>query len=133
MNVSRAVPLLSAAVLCAALAAPLRAQSFAQTWTFDESTTGQNISWTAPTAVFPSATVFNTTYQITKVLVTVKYLFIPLTLDVTNQVPPDQLAGGGPIDGPAPITIFDSTITYPDPPAAPALTAHITSGMNAGG
>ena len=121
-------------LLCAALTGSARAQSYTQTWTFDQTTTGQNVSWTSPTAVFPTASIFDTSYQITKLEVKVKYLFFTLgPFDVTSQVPPDQLAGGGPIPGPAPITIFDNTITYPDPPAAPTVSAHITSGMNAGG
>ncbi len=120
-------------MLAGALAGTARSQAFTQTWTFDQTTTGQDIAWTAPSTVHPSASVFDTSYLITKVEVKVKYLFFTFTLDVTDQVPPDQLAGSGPVPGPAPITLFDNVITYPDPPAAPALSAHVTSGLNAAG
>ncbi len=123
----------AALLLAGALAGSARSQAFTQTWTFDQTTTGQDIAWTAPSTVHPSASVFDTSYLITKVEVKVKYLFFTFTLDVTDQVPPDQLAGTGPVPGPAPITLFDNVITYPDPPAAPALSAHVTSGLNAAG
>jgi len=128
----RSVPVLL--LLAAALGGPARAQSFTQTWTFDETTTGQNIAWTSPTAVFPSASVFDTSYTLTKVEVKVLYLgFLNFTIDVTNQVPPEQLTGGGPIAGPAPITIFDDVLQYPAPPDPASVSAHVSTGMNAGG
>jgi len=109
-------------------------EAHAATWTFDQTTSGQDINWTSPTAVDPSASVYNTTYAISTVAVTVKFLNIPFgPFDVTNQIPPEQLAGGGAIPGPGPITIFSDTLAYPAPPAAPSVAALVSSGMNAGG
>jgi len=133
MSLPRSVRSLPVLLLLAALAAPSRAQSFTQTWTFDQSTSGQNIAWTSPTAVFPSASTFDTSYTLTKVEATVQYLFFTFPVDVTSSIPPEQLSGGGPIAGPAPITIFDSVIQYPEPPDPASVSAHVTTGMNAGG
>ncbi len=104
------------------------------TWTFDQTTSGGDINWTSPTSVDAGASVYNTAYKITTVAVTVKFLNIPFgPFDVTNQIPPEQSMGGGPIDGPAPFTIISDMLTYPLPPDPPSISALVTSGMNAGG
>ncbi len=106
----------------------------AAVWTFDQTTSGQDIHWAAPTSVEPGASIYDTTYAISTVAVTVKFLNIPFgPFDVTDQIPPEQLAGVGPIPGPAPITIFSDLLAYPALPAAPSVAALVTSGMDAGG
>ena len=57
------------------LAAAARAQ---QTWTFDETTTGQDIHWTSPTTVSPSAVAYDTSYHLDLVEVKIHYLFFTL-------------------------------------------------------
>lgn len=67
-----------------------------ETWTFDISTSGQDVSWLSPTSIDPSASVFTSSYEVTLVEVDVKWSGITFNnLDVTNQVPPEQLAAGG--------------------------------------
>ncbi len=41
--------------------------------------------------------------------------------------------GSGGVPGPAPITIFDESITFPDPPDPPAVSAQVTIGLDAAG
>jgi hypothetical protein len=104
-----------------------------QTWTFDESTTGGDVLWTSPTAVDPSAEVFAGVYEITLVEVTAIVFGFPLDLDVTDQVPPELLIGTGDAVGPAPVTLADLPVVFPDPPAAPAIAADISVSLNADG
>jgi hypothetical protein len=104
------------------------------TWTFDQTTTGQDIHWVSPTSVPASASVFNTDYAISSVKVTVQYIGITFgPFDVTDQIPPEQLAGGGAIGGPAPITIMSEMLAYPAPPEPPSVAALVTTGLDAGG
>jgi hypothetical protein len=106
----------------------------AATWTFDQTTSGQDIQWVSPTAVDPGASVYDTSYAISAVTVTVSFIGIPFgPIDVTNQIPPEQLAGTGPIPGPAPITIFSDTLAYPAPPEPPSVAALVSSGLDATG
>ena len=106
----------------------------AQTWVFDVETSGQDVNWTSPTSVDPSAVLFNTSYLLT--LVEVDVLWNGLTfsnIDVTDQVPPELRAGTSPVPGPAPITVLDQTVVFPSPPEPPAVSAQLSFGLDATG
>jgi hypothetical protein len=106
----------------------------AVTWAFDLETTGQDISWMSPTSVDPAASVYWTSYVITLVEVDVCWIGIPFNgIDVTDQLPPDLAASSLEIPGPAPITILNQPVLFPDPPAAPAVSADLSMGLDASG
>src|SRR6187402_2819665 len=115
-----------------ALTGGVSAQS--QTWSFDQTTTGQDLSWTSPTAVAPNAAVYASSFVITKVEVDVKWSFITLNdLDVTGQVPPESLSGSGTLAGPAPVELVGQPVVVPPPPETPALSALLSLGLDASG
>lgn len=135
----RTVRTVIGSALCACLlatvaqASPVLADG-EKTWGFDEKTTGGNINWVSPTAVDPTADVFNTAFAITLVEVELSLFGFPVgTQDVTDQLPPESLAGTNSLAGPAPITLFSDSIVFPDPPAAPSLAGDLTFGMNVAG
>ena len=126
--------LLGLAAPLALLAAAPDAAAQAQTWSFDQTTTGQDLSWTSPTSVNPGASVYASSYVITKVEVDVKWSFITLNdIDVTGQVPPESLAGGATLVGPAPVELLDLPVVVPPPPDPPAVSAVLSLGLNASG
>jgi len=131
MHRSARRPLSLAVTAALLLAASARAQ---QTWNFDQTTTGQEIHWTSPTAVNPGAISYDTTYHIDVVEVKVKYLIFNLgPFDITDQIPPEVQTGSGNVPGPAPITLLSQQVAYPEPPAAPSVAADLSLGLNAGG
>ncbi len=101
---------------------PVRA---AETWPFDLGTTGNDVHWTSATAVDPTADAYDLRWEITLVEVTVRYLFVNYTLNVTNQIPPEQRVGTRFVYGPPPVEVFSGHVVYPDPPAPPAVAAHV--------
>ena len=124
-------PLLLACLL--ALAAPAL-DAGVTTWTFDETTTGQDIAWTSPTSVPPSSSLFATTTTITLIEVGIEFSGIPFgTVDVTDQVPPEVQGQTQNAPGPAPIALLDEIVVYPEPPEPPAIQATVSVGVNASG
>lgn len=118
----------------ALLAGAADAAAQSQTWSFDQTTTGQDLSWTSPTSVDPAASVYAASYVLTKVEVDVKWSFITLNdIDVTNQVPPEQLAGSSTLIGRAPVELVGQSFVAPPPPEAPALAATLSLGLNGSG
>jgi hypothetical protein len=96
------------------------------TWTFDQSTTGNDVFWTSPTAVSPGADSYDYSYEITSVKVDVKWsIFTFNNVDVTDEIDPKLLMSSGSISGPLPITIFDDTFVYPEPPEEPGVAADV--------
>lgn len=123
--------LTAACIVAASLASVANA---GQTWNFDVTTTGQNVSWTSPTSVDPAASVYSTKYTITKVEVDVTWLGIPFNdIDVTNQVPPEYVTQTNEIPGPAPISVANQAVVVPAPPTAPAFAANLSFGLTANG
>ncbi|HZL98951.1 MAG TPA: hypothetical protein VFD43_01750 [Planctomycetota bacterium] len=130
---TRSLPLSLLAPL-ALLAAASDAAAQAQTWGFDQTTSGQDLSWTSPTAVDPAAAVYASSYVLTRVEVDVQWSFITLNdLDVTGQVPPEQLAGSSTLAGPAPVALLDLPVVAPSPPEPPAVSALLSMGLDASG
>ena len=118
----------------AALLALAGAAAAQQTWTFDQTTTGQDIHWASPTTVNPNSVAYDTSYHLDLVEVKVKYLIFTLgPFDITNQIPPEAQSGSGNFPGPAPITLFGDHVAYPLPPAAPSVAADIAMGLDATG
>ncbi|MHC5212663.1 MAG: hypothetical protein ACYTG2_18270 [Planctomycetota bacterium] len=106
----------------------------AVTWAFDLETTGQDVQWTSPTSVDPTAAVFASNYQIDVVEVDVLWTFITLSdIDVTDQIPPELQTGSTTLAGPAPVSFVDEPIVAPPPPEPPALAALLSMGLDAGG
>ncbi len=105
-----------------------------ETWFFDESTTGQDILWTSPTAVDPDAPLYHAEYEITLLEIHVEWLGIPFgPIDVTNEIPPDARIGAGDAPGPAPVTILDQYLAFPAPPEPPSVAADLAIGLNENG
>ncbi len=103
-------------------------------WFFDETTTGQDILWTSPTAVDPEAPLYHAEYEITLVEIHVEWLGIPFgPFDVTDEIPPEARAGAGDGPGPAPVTILDQHIAFPEPPKPPSLAADLAIGLDENG
>ncbi len=123
----------AAIVTLVALAFSTHIARAAETWPFDLSTTGNDAYWTSATAVDPTADAFEIQWEIALVEVTVRYLFFDYTLDVTNQIPPEQRVGAQFVYGPPPVEAFNSDIVYPDPPQPPAVRAHVAIGLLADG
>lgn len=128
-----------AALLCCtmiaglAFASPVAAQA-GQTWSFDETTTGQDIAWTSPTSVNPAAALFNTTTVMTAVDVGISLSGIPLgTVAVLDQVPPEQQTIVGAIPGPAPVVLSQQSVIFPLPPQPVAVGADIAVSLDAAG
>jgi len=118
----------------ALLALPLAARADDPlTWPFDLQTSGQDVNWLSPSAVYNAANRYGLSYEITKLEVTVKYLIFHFTLDVTDQIPPEQRTGSATIDGPLPVTLYDGDLVYPPPPGSPSFSGHLHIGLNAGG
>ncbi|RKY18601.1 MAG: hypothetical protein DRQ55_12890 [Planctomycetota bacterium] len=129
-----------ALLLCLAPALALAPTATAQyqaagkvTWGFDVTTSGDDVVWTSPTSVDPGATEFNSVYQLDLVEVTWAFSFLTGTLDVTDQIPPEQSQGGGASVGPAPITLLSATLVTPAPPEPPSVAADVHIGLDAGG
>lgn len=108
--------------------------SAGQTWTFDVTTTGQDVSWTSPTSVDPTASVYATSYQITLVEVDVTWLGIPFNnINVTSQIPPELQSAAFDVPGPAPVALVNQPVVVPSPPEPPAFAGTLSFGLNAGG
>ncbi|MBU0640528.1 MAG: hypothetical protein KKB50_16825 [Planctomycetes bacterium] len=103
------------------------------TWPFDLQTSGQDVHHVSPTAVDNSADWYTLSYEITLVEVTVRYLWIELDVDVTDQIPPEQRSGSDTIDGPPPIVLADDDFVYPEPPDPASVAAHVLIGLDAAG
>lgn len=124
-------PLLLACLL--ALIAPALTAGVT-TWSFDETTTGQDIAWTSPTSVPPSSSLFATTTTITLIEVGIEFSGIPFgTVDVTDQVPPEVQGQTQNAPGPAPLLFLDELVVYPEPPEPPAIEATVSVGLDASG
>ncbi|MDY7107899.1 MAG: hypothetical protein SYC29_04605 [Planctomycetota bacterium] len=102
------------------------------TWGFDETTEGEDVYWTSPTPVRPDAAEYQGEYELTGVWVKI-IVFIPIWVEVTDQIPPEYLSGSDTIAGPAPIVLFDEHVVYPEPPEEPGIEAKLKIGLDANG
>ena len=119
-------------LVAATLAAPLAHAG--ETWTFDVTTTGQDVSWNSPTSVDPAASVYAVEYLISLVEVDVTWNGIPFNnIDVTNQVPPELQSDTVEVVGPAPVSAINQSIVVPPPPEPVAFSANLSMGLDAGG
>ncbi len=100
------------------------------TWPFDVTTTGEDEHWVSPTAVDNHADVYVLSYQLSQLIVTVKYLIFTFDLDLTDQVPPENQSGSVTAAGPPPLIVTDQWISYPPPPDPLALEAYIVIGLD---
>ena len=105
-----------------------------ETWFFDVATTGQDILWTSPAAVDPDATLYSAEYEITLVEIHVEWLGIPFgPINVTEQIPPEARTGTGEAPGPAPVSILDQHIAFPEPPEPPSVATDLAIGLDENG
>ncbi|MHC4217700.1 MAG: hypothetical protein ACYSU7_04505 [Planctomycetota bacterium] len=124
----------SACVWAAAAAEPALAGADSALWSFDETTTGQDVFWISPTSVNPAAALYVSGFELTLVEVDVTWIGIPFNnIDVTEQVPPDLRTGSGADPGPAPVALFNAPIIFPDPPAPTCLSALLLISLEAAG
>lgn len=105
----------------------------AESWSFDVSTTGDDVFWTSPTAVQTDAPRYETVYEITLIEVDVLWLIFDFTIDVTDQVPPELLLSTATFDGPLPITIVDQLVIFPEPPEPTSVSANLAIEIDAAG
>ena len=103
------------------------------TWDFVIETEGQDVYWTSPTAVSNTADCYDMSYEITQLVVTVRYLFFEFDVDVTNQIPPEHLSGSDIFAGPPPIVLYEGEIRYPEPPEPVGFAAHVAISLDAAG
>lgn len=126
-----------AASACAAAAlacGPARAGADSALWSFDETTTGQDVFWSSPSSVNPAAGLFVSGFELTLVEVDVTWIGIPFNnIDVTEQVPPDLRTGSGAAPGPAPLELFNAPIVFPEPPAPTCMAALLLISLDAAG
>ncbi len=94
-------------------------------WDFDLSTDGADVVWVSPTAVAADADQFDTTTTITLVEIVVGFSIFEITVDVTDQVPPEFLVTELVLPGPAPILLVDQGIAFPEPPEPPSITGSL--------
>ncbi|MCA9290291.1 MAG: hypothetical protein KDA25_04125 [Phycisphaerales bacterium] len=103
-------------------------------WTVDVETSGEDVFWTSPTAVDPGASSYLLTSEIQLITVDISWNGIPFgTIDVTDQIPPDQAVIMAEIPGPAPVVLVDADIAYPLPPEPATLAAHLFIELDADG
>lgn len=123
---------ISVATCSAAFAIESRAD-FPTNWIFDLTTTGNDVFWTSPTSVAPDADRFDATITVTLLEVRVQYLIFSFTLDVTDQIPPENRITNTSAAGPAPLELVNQAISYPDPPEPPAISGTLHVAINAAG
>jgi hypothetical protein len=111
------------------------ADSGTESWSFDLTTTGNDVFWTSPTAVKNDAAHYIAEYLIT--LVEVQGTWGPGfptgPIDVTDEIPEEDRSGTVEADGPPPIVLFDDTIVYPEPPEDPSVSADLAIYLDAAG
>ncbi|MDG2423450.1 MAG: hypothetical protein P8M22_05670 [Phycisphaerales bacterium] len=84
-------------------------------WPVSIETSGEDVSWTSPSAVRPDGLEYELEVILTGVAVDVSYLGIGFgPIDVTDQLPDSSF--GGVIDGPCPIDGGTTSIIEPPPP-----------------
>ena len=122
------------AVVATAATLWLAPSSFADTenWDFDITTSGENVFYNSPTPVDPAALRYAATTEISLIEVNITFIGT-FTIDVTDQLELDELTGVRVIDGPAPTTVFDEQVLYPEPPEDPGIAADITLELDADG
>ena len=94
----------------------------ADTWPFDLATSGEDVVWMSPTAVDPDSALFEGSYTISQVIATVSILG---PIDVTGFIDPELLSGSASAEGPAPLTLVELGIVFPEPPEEPAVVADL--------
>jgi hypothetical protein len=131
---NRAMCVAAALGWAAAASAPACGSADSAFWSFDETTTGQDVFWSSPTSVNPIAVLYVSGYELTLVEVDVTWIGIPFNnIDVTEQVPPELRTGSGADAGPAPLELFNAPIVFPEPPAPTCLAALLLISLDAAG
>ncbi len=102
-------------------------------WSYDISTTGNDVFYTSPTSINPAADLYDVTSTINLLEVRVRYLFLNFNVNVTDQIPPEQRVVTNSVVGPAPITLVNAPVVYPAAPEPPAISGDLFVGLNAGG
>lgn len=130
---SRARPTRAAWTLFLAVAGVAALRAAPVTWSFDVSTTGQNVHWVSPTAVDNTAPLYDVVYNVEHVYATVRYLFLTTTVEVTDEIPPEYLSNLQTLAGPPPIELPPQNFLFPPPPEPVAVAATIGVSIDAAG
>jgi len=105
-----------------------------ETWSFDVTTTGNDVFWTSPTNVANDAPRYEGVYEITLIEVSGTWMGFPVgPIDVTDEVPEEDRSGTDIIDGPPPITLLEDSLVYPEPPEDPSIAADVLIYLDANG
>jgi len=105
-----------------------------ETWDFELATSGQDVFYTSPTSVCPSADAYLAEYTLDYVEVTVSYLSITFgPFEITDQIPPEYRSGSVSGPGPAPILIVDQDVVAPPPPDPVAVAGTLRIELDAAG
>lgn len=103
-------------------------------WNFDVTTTGSDVFFDPATPVNPNAEQFDTTLVVTNVIVTGVWNSIPVgPVDVTDEIPPEDLMAQELLDGPPPITVIEEPFVYPPPPDPVGFAATVTAEIDVNG
>lgn len=125
---------IGAALIAAAITTASATAGTTETWNFDETTMGQDVSFDTTTAVDPNAPQYDAFLQINVVEITVTWNNIPFgPIDVTSEVPPEDLMASDTLDGPTPITVIQEPFVYPPPPDDPGFAGTITVSIDENG
>lgn len=103
-------------------------------WSFDLTTTGNDVAWVSPTAVSPLAPSYLAAYEITLVEMRGTFFGFPVgPINVTDEIPPENRMGEGSWDGAPPAVLLDADLAFPLPPAPPSLSGHVLISVDAAG
>ena len=103
-------------------------------WPFDLETTGNDVTWDSDSAINPAAGRFRFVYTIEVAEADGTVGGFPIgTIDILDMIPPELISDVGYAQGPAPVTVWNSSIEAPEPPASPAVTADVLITVDAAG
>jgi len=90
-------------------------------WSFSQTSSGQNVSWTSPSAIQADGEHYELLYTVDEASVLVTYLGITFgPIDVTDLIPPENLETFRDTSGPCPLDFGWTEVSAPvgqDPPA----------------
>lgn len=110
----------------ASLAAP-------EVWFFNESSTGQDVTFVSPTSVDPNADLYEFELRITRAEAEVRFGFLEFPVDITDSLPPESTLITGAVPGPAPVELTNSMFIFPEPPEPAGFEATIITRLDANG
>ena len=128
-----------AACACCVVVVPNAHAGETESWPFSITTEGEDVSWSSPTTVRANAQQFDATVTINELLVEglADIGFgdpVPVgPIDVIDEIPEEDQTQSGSIAGPAPVTVVDQSIVFPEPPEEPTFSGDVLVEIDAQG